>query len=319
MKRRAWALLVGALVSAGAAALALAQVDVSQLGSSLSRARYSYILPSFAVFMFGLLARARRWQCLLSLPIAFADSFSIISIAYLFNSLLPLRAGEAARALLSARLQPPAPIARTASVIVVERLLDLLFISLLLGLGLALGGALPAEVRAAAFASAPAALLALLLLALLAHRPGWAEAVIRAVRARAPLLARELHQALTALALLRRPAQLARALLWTAAGWLCTVAATAALLLVFFERADALTACLIVGALAFASALPAAPGNIGTYELAVLVALRAAGYDENDAFIFGVLLHAVDLGVYLLAGSGGLLRLGPFARAARSS
>jgi hypothetical protein len=42
----------------------------------------------------------------------------------------------------------------------------------------------------------------------------------------------------------------------------------------------------------------------------VLVALRAAGYDENSAFVFGVLLHAVDIGAYLLAGISGLLHLG---------
>jgi hypothetical protein len=96
---------------------------------------------------------------------------------------------------------------RTASAIVVERLLDLLFIVLLLALALGLGGALPNEIRAAAFVSAPVALLALLLLTLLAHRPAWAEVFIRLFDARIPFLARELHHILAALALLRRPAQ----------------------------------------------------------------------------------------------------------------
>ncbi|MBL8164051.1 MAG: flippase-like domain-containing protein [Anaerolineae bacterium] len=310
MTRRSWALLLGVLVSLGAVGLALTQVDVSQLGDSLSRARYIYILPSFAVFLLGLLARAYRWQYLLDQPITLRSSFSINSIAYLLNSLLPLRAGEVARVLLSARTEPPIPVVQSTSLIVVERLLDLLFVVILLALGLGMGGVLPTEVRAAAFVSAPVALLALLLLTLLAYRPAWAEVVTRLFESRIPFLARELHHIMSALALLRRPAQFARVLLWTAIGWLCTIAATVVLMLVFFERVDWLTTCLVTGALAFAAALPAAPGNIGTYELAVLVVLRAAGYDENVAFVFGVLLHAVDVGVYLLAGISGLLHLG---------
>jgi uncharacterized membrane protein YbhN (UPF0104 family) len=58
--------------------------------------------------------------------------------------------------------------------------------------------------------------------------------------------------------------------------------------------------------------LPAAPGSIGTYEWAIVLALGAFSYGEplETATAYAVVVHAVNLAVFAIMGGIGLLREG---------
>ena len=54
--------------------------------------------------------------------------------------------------------------------------------------------------------------------------------------------------------------------------------------------------------------VPAAPGGVGQYEAASIVALSAYGIDRSRALSYGIVLHAVNLLPYLLVGYVALQR-----------
>jgi uncharacterized membrane protein YbhN (UPF0104 family) len=107
--------LVGLLISLTAAYLAFSKVNLAQLQTDLTGARYGYALLCGLVLLSGLLVRATRWRALLDGELNFRNSFGILCIGYLLNSLLPMRAGEVARVILASRVRAPVPGLKTAS------------------------------------------------------------------------------------------------------------------------------------------------------------------------------------------------------------
>lgn len=79
----------------------------------------------------------------------------------------------------------------------------------------------------------------------------------------------------------------------------------------FFEQGDLTATMLYIAAAAFAVALPAVPGNIGTYEASILLALVALGYQQSDtAIAFAITVHAVNVFVHASTGVVGFMREG---------
>jgi len=102
------------------------------------------------------------------------------------------------------------------------------------------------------------------------------------------------------------------ALALTAVSWGFSVAAGYVLMFTFYQQPSLATTCLYIAAAALAIAVPAVPGNIGTYELSVLLALRATGYGEpaSTAVLFAILVHGVNLIVHSGAGVYGFIHEG---------
>lgn len=309
--------VLGLIISGVAAYLTLSQVNLSRLHHDLTNARYGYALACGAILMLGLLARALRWRALLDNRLPAASSFGILGIGYLLNSLVPLRAGELARVVLASGLRLPIPALTTASTIVVERLLDMLALLIVLALTLA-AAPLPPEIRAAAVTAAPVVLLGFITLVILAHQRSLAERLLTAALGHVITPLRRFDLAAWALNFLdglkplAAPRKLLVVLGWTALSWGCTIAAGYTLMFALYDAGNWFTASLFIGVLAFAVALPAVPGNLGTYELAIVTVLQATGYGEpaNLALAFAVLLHAVDIFVYILAGLYGFVQQG---------
>jgi uncharacterized membrane protein YbhN (UPF0104 family) len=106
---------------------------------------------------------------------------------------------------------------------------------------------------------------------------------------------------------------MARVLFWTALSWGLSAAAGYVLMLAFFDAASWAATFLYIAAAAFAIAVPAVPGNIGTYEWAVMLALSALGYGEptNPVLVsFAVVVHGVNLALYAVFGAIGIVQEG---------
>jgi uncharacterized protein (TIRG00374 family) len=308
--------LLGILVSVAAAYFVLSQVNLSELGDAFGRVRWGWFVLCMLLLVLGLLTRAWRWRVLLSGGLPVWRAFSIMNVAYLVNGLLPLRAGEVARAFLATRATPPVPVMKSVSTIIVERLLDLLAVMLLVVLALA-SGPLPDELRAAATVLAPLALVGFLVLVGLSARRSLVTRLMNALVARLPVLARwRIPQLadhfLDGLTPLAQPKALLLALFTTAISWALSVAAGYVLMLTLYEQADFATTCLFIAAASLATAAPAVPGNVGTYELSILLALRATGYGEpaSTASAFAILVHASNLLVYAILGVLGFIQEG---------
>ncbi|MCY4024673.1 MAG: lysylphosphatidylglycerol synthase transmembrane domain-containing protein [Anaerolineaceae bacterium] len=307
--------LPGLLLSLLATWALVTQLDLDSLVLSLRTAQYGWLLPAFLLLLAGQMVRALRWRALLEGGLPLARAFHILNISYMANAFLPFRFGELARIWL---VRPGLSSMRTAGSILLERLLDTLAVLVMLAAALSVLHEAGDDYRQAARLMLPLLLALALALFSLARRRTLARRLLDwtlrlplpgAVR-RLPL-GQWLEALLDGLQPLTNPALLLRVLVWTLAGWTLSLLASYLMMLVFYEKADLAVAGLSIVAAALVIALPAVPGNIGTYQWAIMLALAAGGYGEPlDApnVSLGLAIHAINLLMYTLTGCLGLIR-----------
>ncbi len=318
-------LALGALVSGVVIFFIAGQIDFALLWGALRTANYWWLIPTALVATLGLFTRAIRWQALLGGGLGLTRAFHILNIAYLANGILPFRAGEVARAYLASRGEDGVPVFKTASTIIVERLIDLLTVGVFIALALGLAqGVVPDEIRNAGLLFGALALGGFLVLIGLAARRGLASRLFGAVMGRIPglrsptLLPRLsgwFEQILDGLQPLTNPVSLFKVFFWNAVSWALSWLNGALLMLVFYPKIDAAAVFLLIASASFAVAVPAIPGNVGPYEGAILVAMYAFGYgvseqDKATALAFALVVHFVNLAVNAVLGIIGIVAEG---------
>jgi uncharacterized protein (TIRG00374 family) len=270
--------------------LTLARVDVAGAASSLGRVAPLGLILAIGLTGLELVLRAERWRRILLpfAPVGHRSALAYLSIGYFANTLLPARLGDVARAVLAGQAFG-VPRLRILGTILLERVADgLVILGIVTILALALPEARPLLETARLLALIGAGgTLALAVAILLTHRT--AVAATRIAGLVRTLIAR-LAEGLEAL---RRPAGFA------VFGVLTVVAffvAAAALLVVADALGVALSpqqGVLVMGALALSTAIPAAPGSIGTYEFVGLTTLTGLGVAPEPAIALVVLVHLV--------------------------
>jgi uncharacterized protein (TIRG00374 family) len=315
--RRYWrVLLLGAVVSIVVLVFLFANLDFALLAEALHSARYIFILPSAALIVLGLFTRALRWRVMLFGALPLRRVFSILNVSYLVNGVVPFRAGELARAWLATRNEPPVPIFQSLSTIVVERLLDTLAVLVILAIGLS-GSPLPEALRTAAALFVPGVAIGLTIFVSMSLYRDRVIAAADSVTRRAPLLARWklvewLSNFLDGLLPLTMLKPLLKLLGWTVVSWSFSLASGYVLMYAFYPQASWAAVALFTAAASFAVAVPAVPGNIGTYEASVVVSLTAMGFGApfETAVAFAVLLHALNLFLFGILGLLGFVQEG---------
>ncbi|MBL8157732.1 MAG: flippase-like domain-containing protein, partial [Anaerolineae bacterium] len=134
-------------------------------------------------------------------------------------------------------------------------------------------GSVPDAIRTAAAVSAPAAVLGFGMLVVLARKRAWTDRLL--ARVHQPTLTRWGNQLLDGLRPLAQMRSLVAAVGLTALGWGLSAAAGYCLMFTFYDQASWITTLLYIAAAAFAIAVPAVPGNLGPYELSIILALNA--------------------------------------------
>ncbi len=117
--------IIGILISALFVYLALREIDWADLWSLFRQARYWLLIPAGLLIALISVVRGYRWSLLLGKPhtLSLYRLYNIVNIGYLFNNVLPAKAGEFARAYLAGRAVPDG-IGQALSSILIERLLD---------------------------------------------------------------------------------------------------------------------------------------------------------------------------------------------------
>lgn len=307
--------LLALLATAAAIALIVTQIDLDLFREAWAGARYVYLIPGALFLVFGALARAARWRVLLSAALSPRRTFSILNVTYMINGLVPFRAGELARAYLATRAEPPVAPVKSLTTIVVERLLDLLTVVLFLAFALA-AGPVPDWLRAAGISGGITALAGFLTLVFLSRQRDLTHRLLHPLVTRFPVLEKLRFSALVndfldGLEPLAHLNTLLRAFFWNAVSWGFSLASGYVLMYTFYEDASLVATCLYIAAASFAIAVPAVPGNVGTFEFAIMLALVAVGYgDESTATAFAVMVHVVNLGTYAALGIFGFVEEG---------
>lgn len=307
--------ILGLVVSLIAIYFIVVQINVERFVSAIVNADYLYLIPCMVFLLLGLFTRAFRWRVLLANQLPFSRAFSIMNVAYLVNGVLPLRIGEVARIYLTTRVKRPIPAMQTASTIVVERLLDLLAVVVMMLLALTVAP-VPLELRTAGAFGAGMAIGGFVVLIIVARQRVMAEQFIGWLVVKIPILnrlklANFVSDFIDGLIPILNFSSLSQAIFWTILSWILSVFAGYILMFAFFEQGDLTATMLYIAAAAFAVALPAVPGNIGTYEASILLALVALGYQQSDtAIAFAITVHAVNVFVHASTGVVGFMREG---------
>jgi uncharacterized protein (TIRG00374 family) len=307
---------IGAAISIVALWFVLRGVDLARTADVLSHADLRWIALAAFFSATDLALRALRWQRLLR-PIArvrYRPMLGYLLIGYLANNVLPARLGELVR---SHYLGDREGISRASALgtVVVERVVDLVAV-----VGIASVALLILSVRgvvaSAVLVGAGVAGLFLVVLALgiVAHRlPGVDR--IRVAVERWPQV-RELASRLQGgLAVAGRPRTLGEALAVSAVAWTVAILAWAAVGQSIGLHLSIGQAALIASGVALASAVPAGPSNLGTFELAAVEIGKAIGVPPDSAFALALIVHASILIVTSVGGAVALARIGWVRRA----
>jgi hypothetical protein len=303
--------LVGAAISLAALWFVLGGTDLARTGDVLRQADLRWIALAAVFMILDLGFRALRWQRLLR-PIAevrYRPMLGYLLIGYLANNILPARLGELVR---SHYLGDREGISRAAALgtVVVERIVDLVAVVAIASVALLVLSVRGVVANAVLVGAAVTALfLVVLAIGIVAHRlPGMDR--IRTVVERYPRvreLARSLQDGLTVAA---RPRTVGEAILASAASWSMSILAFAAIGQALGIQLSMAQAALIASGVALASAVPAGPSNLGTFELAAQELGKAVGIEQSSALALGVLVHIGLLIVTSVGGAIAFARLG---------
>lgn len=308
--KRGFSVAAGLAVTGFFLWLGLRKVEFHLLGDALASARWGWLVPMAGVVAADLFIRALRWRVLLSRARPGAPLWELLrleAIGLAVNNVLFMRLGELARAALAARRLGVSAAAALASV-AVERALDvaaLLAIFLLAALA-APGFVAPYVVRGAGLllAGAVGALIVLAAAETALAEGGFLELRLR----RWPKLHGLIEQLALGAAVLRSPVAALQAaalslLLWTTDACLYWAGARALGLGELMNYPRAVLALSWAGA---SSAIPAAPGAIGTFEAVVADILGRFGATPAQGFAYALVSHAT---MYLLVTATGLFFL----------
>ena len=310
MRRLRWrqaSLWIGLLVSLVFAYLAVRDVDVAAFGTALREMEYWVLAPAALVLAVAIFLRAERWRLLFaprSRPSTRAITASLL-IGYLFNNILPARAGEAARIIA---LKQRAGTARFEALgtVVAERALDVVCLIILL---FAVAPTLPGVdwlPRALAIGGGVSAGLVAVLLAMAFYGDRPARLLLRPLSLLPGISGERTDSAAANLvygfSFLRRPGSAAAAVALTLASWLL-IAVSFWLCLVGFEFGIGFEAgLLVVVATNLAMILPSGPAALGVFEAATLVALAVFGVDRSSALSYAIVVHALTVLPFIVVG-----------------
>lgn len=298
--------------------------DLAEVWGHLRAGDALLLAASALVALAGFGARAARWRYFLA-PVQqaspFSSRFAAVAVGFMANNLLPSgRAGEPGRAYAYSRMEPVSFTAALAT-LVVERLLDGLVIFTLLFAAIVSPGfpaeELPDDLVAAMRGSAAVLAVALAGALLVVAFP------VRSLRVAARLIARlppgriaaglerVMEGVVKGLASMRGWRLMLPALAWTFCVWLLQSVSFWFGFMAFDIRLPFAAALLTNAVVAFAAALPATPGYVGTLQAAVSVALvQVYGVAPEPALACAVGWHIVNLPPITVLGLWYTRRLG---------
>ena len=304
-----WRVWIGVAFTCLCLWVSLRNVPLAEVGDALAGANLWILVGlSAPAHCLQVYVRALRWRYLTEpiKPISRGDLYRAQSVGFMTNNLVPLRIGELVRVWFLARQTRTEP-AQILGTVVVERVIDVIVVLLMAGLGFALVGVGEGgnEVFArGAKIMAPAAVVPVIGLVVLRTAPAFvkrvAEAATRPLSPRlADLVEAQLDRFLEGLGALHGGTHL----LWIAwhsfVSWflLSAVPMAAAMLAVGIDLGSlqqwVSVSWIVLAALGVAVALPSAPGFVGPYQGAFVLALAPFGIDRATAFAVGALAWVV--------------------------
>jgi uncharacterized protein (TIRG00374 family) len=326
-RRTVLQLALSLLVAALFLYLAFRNVPLADLGGAIAQVEWRWLALAVVISLVLQVFRAWRWQLELlpleSVPLG--KLWVVVSVAYMAINLLPVRLGEFVRPWLLSR-RTRVSFSNVVGNLVVEKTMDSLVILFYILVGLLTTADLPAWVRrGAVFPAAGAAALVALVLLLWWRGEAFVDRwVIRYLPERAGGgLKRVLRALLDGMLILPNPRLVGAVFLVSLALWFLPILSSYIMIRAFHLDAPFNAALIVFIFIGFGTALPNAPGMIGTYQYACILALGLFGVEKADALAYGLVLNAIQLFTLVAQGLVALPLAGvsydEFVRARRRS
>lgn len=263
-----------------------------------------------AFIVADVLIRAVRWRVLLGpltpdRPVPAGSTLASLLVGYLGNNVLPARLGEVVRA---HDLGGRTTLSRAAilGTIVVERVVDTMVVVAIASVAILVLSVRGIVASAVLVGLALTTLLVVAIAAGIAARRLPGAARFAAFLGRWPRVRRALARLREGLAVASDLRAVGVAVLLTLACWSSTVLAFAAAAQSVGVEPTMGQAALLAAGINLATAIPAGPGYVGTFELAAVAIATAVGIDGEAALAFALLVHAATL---LITSVGGAIVL----------
>jgi uncharacterized protein (TIRG00374 family) len=315
-KTQRLAVIFGLLISVVFLYFAFSRLNPAAVLETLRQADPVPILVGAVGYLLAIVVIAWRWGFLLrsSRRIPFKDLNALVFIGYMGNNVYPFRSGEILRIWLLQR-NFGIPVARGATTVVVERILDGLVMLSFIFFALAQLDIASPEITQVANVATPLFIVGLLVFIILAAKPDWLRALVRFVARLLPGkvgdIVTNLGEDLVAgLEGLRTPADLAGTIFASYASWLIAAFIYWVVGFAFGIDQGFIPMLLVVGVVNLAGLIPASPGQIGVFEFFTATTLIATGVPEATATTYALAVHGVVWLPVTLVGFYYLLRQG---------
>lgn len=311
-RRQVW---LGILFSLACLAAIFIFIKPADLLAALQNARYEYLILTVGGMLLFLLLRAIRWRFMLGNEPPFGQVFHIQNIGYMLTMLLPLRIGDVARAVLIGNV-PPVTLARGISTMVVERILDMIFMVIIVPFSLAAAGVISPELSEVVRFFGVAAVGGLIVLIVAANQRPLARRIATFTFARLPFLdtaawVRRVDDLLAGLSSLTRPKDGFILIILSVLIWFPIIFSYHMTLLAANLQPTLPMTLLTMAAAAFSIAAPSSPGQIGVFHAGVTFALTEVLKQPGpEALTFAVLYHALNTVTMIVMGLVGLFGAG---------
>lgn len=282
-------------------------VDPREILDAIQGAHFGYAALSAAGIVAFLVLRAIRWRFMLQNEVVYGRVFHIQNIGYLITYILPFRLGDLARAVLIGNV-PPVTLAQGVSTMVVERVLDLLFIVLLLPVTLANVQALAPGIRDAARVSTVLGVIAIIVLVLAANYRDVALRLFRHIANSLPFLngdrwARHFDQLLVGLQSLTRVKDGLLLVFLSIVVWAPIILAYQSGMRAVGLQPTLSMSALVVCVAALSITAPSSPGQVGVFHAGVTFALvQILRQPQAASATFAFLYHAINFAVVIVLG-----------------
>lgn len=319
-----WRAALGIALSALLLWLTLRGVEFRDVWTVLRGSNLTLFLLGTVVATCIFPLRARRWQPILE-PVAgkipFAPLWRATAIGMMANNVLPLRAGEVARAYSLTKQVPRVALVTSLSSLAVDRLFDAIIV-LTLMFGAMLDPAFPPGVRIKGLtipqlAGSGVVLMLVLLVGCytVVLQPDRVRSMLSAVVGR--ILPRFEPQILSlfghvagGLAVLRDSRRFVAVLLWAIAHWLTHALALYICFIAVGIDVPFSAALFLQGILALGVAVPSSPGFVGVFEGAATIGLAVYGVPNTLAVSWAIGYHVLSFIPITLMGAWYFARLG---------
>ena len=286
--------------------LAFRHVALDQLGGAFRQLDARWFVPAIALSLLLQVFRAWRWQLELR-PLAhvpFGLLWVVVSVAYMAIHLLPVRLGEVVRPWLLSR-RTSLGFSTVVGNLIVEKTFDSAVIVFYILLGLLTTPNLPTWVRRGAVVPAVAFVALAILVVLLWWRgerfvDRW---VVHWLPRRFAAPVMRVGGALVdGMRVLGDPRLVLAIFAVSIVLWFLPILSSWVMIQAFHLDVPFNAALIVFIFIGFGTALPQAPGMIGTYQYACILALALFGVPQPQALAFGLVLNALQLSTIVAQG-----------------